>query len=31
LVNDSVTQIIVPRRYKDKITQYENEYKIRYE
>jgi hypothetical protein len=31
LVNDAVTQIIVPRRYKDKITQYEAEYKIRYE
>lgn len=31
LVNDAVTQIIVPRRYKDKISQYEAEYKIRYE
>jgi hypothetical protein len=31
LVNDAVTQIIVPRRYKEKITQYEVEYKIRYE
>jgi hypothetical protein len=31
LVNDAVTQIVIPRRYKDKINQYENEYKIRYE
>lgn len=31
LVNDAVSQIVIPRRYKDKITQYENEYKIRYE
>jgi len=31
LVNDAITQIVVPRRYKQKITQYENEYKIRYE
>lgn len=31
LVNDAVTQIIVPRRYKEKISQYEVEYKIRYE
>lgn len=31
LVNDAVTQIIVPRRYKEKIAQYEDEYKIRYE
>jgi hypothetical protein len=31
LVNDAVTQIIVPRRYKSKIFQYEAEYKIRYE
>lgn len=31
LVNDAVTQIIVPRRFKAKITQYEAEYKIRYE
>jgi len=31
LVNDGVLQIVVPRRYKDKITTYEKEYKIRYE
>jgi len=31
LVNDAVTQIIVPRRYKSKILHYEAEYKIRYE
>lgn len=31
LVNDAVTQIVVPRRYKAKIAQYEVEYKIRYE
>jgi len=31
LVNDAVTQIIIPRRYKNKIVQYEPEYKIRYE
>lgn len=31
LVNDAVTQIVVPRRYKSKIAQYELEYKIRYE
>lgn len=31
LVNDAITQIIVPRRYKSKIQQYEVEYKIRYE
>jgi len=31
LVNDAVTQIIVPRRYKDKIVRFEPEYKIRYE
>lgn len=31
LVNDAVTQIIIPRRYKAKIMQYETEYKIRYE
>lgn len=31
LVNDAITQIIVPRRYKAKIAQYEDEYKIRYE
>lgn len=31
LVNDAITQIIVPRRYKSKINQYEDEYKIRYE
>ncbi len=31
LVNDAILQIIVPRRYKDKITKFESEYKIRYE
>lgn len=31
LVNDAITQIIIPRRYKEKIKQYEIEYKIRYE
>lgn len=31
LVNDAILQIVVPRRYKDKITKYETEYKIRYE
>lgn len=31
LVNDAVTQLVIPRRYKDKISQYETEYKIRYE
>lgn len=31
LVNDAVLQIVVPRRYKEKIMQYETEYKIRYE
>ena len=31
LVNDAVTQIIIPRRYKSKIAHYEDEYKIRYE
>lgn len=31
LVNDAITQIVTPRRYKDKIKQYEIEYKIRYE
>jgi hypothetical protein len=31
LVNDAVLQIVVPRRYKDKIMQFESEYKIRYE
>lgn len=31
LVNDAILQIVVPRRYKDKITKYEAEYKIRYE
>lgn len=31
LVNDAITQIIIPRRYKEKIKQYEKEYKIRYE
>ena len=31
LVNDAVSQIIVPRRFKGKISQYELEYKIRYE
>ena len=31
LVNDAVLQIVIPRRYKDKISKYESEYKIRYE
>jgi len=31
LVNDAITQIVIPRRYKNKIAQYETEYKIRYE
>ncbi len=31
LVNDGVLQIVIPRRYKDKISEYEKEYKIRYE
>lgn len=31
LVNDSVLQIVVPRRYKEKISKFESEYKIRYE
>lgn len=31
LVNDAVLQIVIPRRYKDKISKYEDEYKIRYE
>jgi len=31
LVNDAILQIIVPRRYKEKIKKYEIEYKIRYE
>ena len=31
LVNDAVTQLVIPRRYKGKIAQYETEYKIRYE
>jgi hypothetical protein len=31
LVNDAVTQLVIPRRYKAKIAQYETEYKIRYE
>ncbi len=31
LVNDAVLQIVIPRRYKDKISKYEKEYKIRYE
>ena len=31
LVNDAVLNIVIPRRYKSKIIQYETEYKIRYE
>ena len=31
LVNDAITQLIIPRRYKNKIAHYESEYKIRYE
>ena len=31
LVNDAILQIVVPRRYKDKISKYETDYKIRYE
>jgi len=31
LVNDAILQIVVPRRYKEKIKEYETEYKIRYE
>jgi len=31
LVNDGVLQLVIPRRYKDKISKYESEYKIRYE
>jgi len=31
LVNDAILQIVVPRRYKDKIIKFESEYKIRYE
>lgn len=31
LVNDAILNIVVPRRYKDKINKFELEYKIRYE